>query len=246
MLSVTSKKNTGGLAAPVVTIAARNPHTKRGWRGNTTSYPKVVEDVCGNQQESIEGCVRNETFSHSDAFKDVILGFTEKKSLLDQEGLWREDFTTSWYGRTYSLDIHRMIGPDDKRDQFFIVLGWNLDYRIFVHDPAYFVLNTNPNGLPSLVFKISPNESKSHYYPITLTEMEEVDHPEDPCEIDPNYNFQACVKETFSKQVGCRLPWDPWTHEDLPLCGSLDEYRCLFFSSAFYRTQVYLGSDLWV
>ena len=146
MLSATSKKNTGGIAAPAVTIAPRNPRTKRGWVGNTTSYPKVVEDVCGHQQEIIEGCIKNETFSNSDAFKDVILGFTEKKSLLDQEGLWREDFTTSWYGRTYTLDIHRQIGPDDKQDQFFLVLGRNLKYSIFVHDPAYFVLNDNPMG----------------------------------------------------------------------------------------------------
>ena len=229
MLSVTSKKDTGGLAAPVVTTAPRNPRTKRGWSGNTTSYPKVVEDVCGHQQEHIEDCIRNETFSNLDAFKDVILGFTEKKSLLDQEGLWKEDFTTSWYGRTYTLDIQRKIGPDDKLDQFFIVLGWNLDYRIFIHDPAYFVINTNPIGLPSLIFKISPNESKSHYYQITLTEMEEVDHPEDPCETDPEYNFQACVKESLSKQVGCRLPWDNWTHQGFPKCASLDEYRCLSF-----------------
>ena len=229
MLSVTSKKNTGGLAAPVVTIAPRNPRTKRGWSGNTTSYPKVVEDVCGHQQEAIGGCIQNETFSNSDAFKDVILGFTEKKSLLEQEGLLTEDFTTSWYGRTYTLDIHRKIGPDDKLDQFFLVLGRNLDYRIFVHDPTYFVINTNPIGLPSLVFKIKTNESRSHYYQITLTEMEEVDHPEDPCETDSNYNFQTCVKESLSKQVGCRLPWDPSTNQDLPKCGSLNEYRCLAF-----------------
>ena len=173
-----------------------------------------------------------------DAFKDVILGFTEKKSLLGQEGLWNEDFTTTWYGRTYTLDIQRKIEPDDKLDQFFLVLGWNLDYRIFIHDPAYFVINTNPIGLPSLIFKISPNESKSHYYQITLTEMEEVDHPEDPCETDPDYNFQACVKESLSKQVGCRLPWDNWTRQDFPKCRSLDEYRCPSFLSILIQKRL--------
>ena len=76
MLSVTSKRNTGGLAAPLVTIAPMNPRTKRGWKGNTTSYSEVVEDVCGTSVENVEHCLRNETFSHSDAFKDVLLGFT--------------------------------------------------------------------------------------------------------------------------------------------------------------------------
>ena len=231
MLSATSKKDTGGIAAPAVTIAVRDPRTKMGWRGNTASYPKVVDDVCGHQQECIECCIRNETFSHLDAMKDVILGFTEKRSLLKEDGLWKEDFTTSWYGRTYTLDIHKKIGPDYELDQFFLVLGRELDYRIFIHDPAYFVININPIALPSLVLKISPNESESHYYRITLTEMEESDQdPEDPCKTDPKYNFQACVKESLLKQVGCRLPWDPSTR--FPKCGSLDEYR--FFPKHFY------------
>ena len=229
MLSVTSKRNTGGLAAPVITIAPRNSRTKRGWKGNTTSYPEVVEDVCGAFVENVEQCLRNETFSHSDAFKDVLLGFTRKKSLLEQENLWREDFTTTWYGRTYTLDIHRKIGPDVNLDQFFLVLGRDLDYRIFVHDPTYFVVNTNPIGLPTLIVKISPNETKSHYYQIRLTEIEEVDHPEDPCEVNPQHNFQACVKESLSNQVGCRLPWDPWTQQDIPKCETLDEYRFIHF-----------------
>ena len=147
--------------------------------------------------------------------------------MLEQDGLWREDYTTSWYGRTFTLDIQRKIGPVYELDQLFFVLGWDLDFRIFIHDPAYFVVNTNPIGLPSLKFQISPNESKNHYYQITLTEMEEIDHPDDPCEVDPNYNYQACVKESVSKKVGCRLPWDTWTSKAFLKCRSLDQYRYL-------------------
>ena len=37
------------------------------------------------------------------------------------------------------------------------------------------------------------------------------------------------IQESLSKQVGCRLPWDNWTHQGFPKCASLDEYRCLSF-----------------
>ena len=55
--------------------------------------------------------------------------------------------------------------------------------------------------------------------------MEELDLPEDPCNTDPDYNFQACVRESLSSQVGCRTKWDRWSHKDIPLCTEMEQFN---------------------
>ena len=72
---------------------------------------------------------------------------------------------------------------------------------------------------------VEPNNTSSHYYNLALTEVEELDLPEDPCNTDPDYNFQACIKESLSSQVGCRTRWDRWSHKDMPLCTNMEQFR---------------------
>ena len=47
----------------------------------------------------------------------------------------------------------------------------------------------------------SPGKS---FFTLTLTEVEELYLAEDLFNTDPAYNFQACVRESLSSQVGCR------------------------------------------
>ena len=123
------------------------------------------------------------------------------------------------------LNINKQIGPIDRIHQLFVLLNYQLQYRIFIHDPKYFVINTNPVGLPNIMVKINPNITPSYYYRLALTEVEELDLPEYPCNTDPGYNFQTCVKESLSSQVGCRLSWDLWSDQDCPLCIHIGQFR---------------------
>ena len=43
--------------------------------------------------------------------------------------------------------------------------------------------------------------TKSHYYRLDLTEMYELDIPNDPCNPNSDYNFHECVKASVAKQV---------------------------------------------
>ena len=65
----------------------------------------------------------------------------------------------------------------------------------------------------------------SVYHRIALTEVEELDVPEDPCNTDPDYNFDACIKESLSRQVGCRTRWDQWSDKDILPCSTMEQFR---------------------
>ena len=155
--------------------------------------------------------------------------------------LWTEDFTQSYNGRTYTLNIPIKIGPAYQTEQLYVTFSRDLNKRIYIHDPRFFVPNSNPVGLPKkTMIKILVNSSQSFFYRIALTEVEELDIAADPCNMDPGYNFmvcgikekiddwpfvQVCVKESLSRMVGCRTPWDKTSQYHYPLCNNVKQYK---------------------
>jgi hypothetical protein len=230
VMVMTSKIATGGSPAPAITFMPRNRQTTFGWKSayENATFPHYIQPICGNRKSgrtSIEGCINKNTYNQTEVFKDVLLGYTTRTSLLKRKDIWTHDFTVSYYGRAYTLNIEQNIGPDDSKYQVFVAVGYDIDYRIIIHDPLYFALNINPAAFPSITMIIRPNETRNFYYRLALTEVEEVNIPSDPCNPDRDYNFQACIKESLSRQVGCRTKWDRWSRLDLPLCTTMEQYR---------------------
>ena len=168
-------------------------------------------------------CISQKTFDQADDNKAVKIGFDKQEPLMDPS-LWTEDFTTVWTGRSYTLNIPRKIEPEYK-DELFIKFEPKLLHDIFIHDKNYFIMNMNLIGLPSIYKRLNPNTTASHYYQFSLTEHEELNLPKDPCNEDKEYIFQACVKQSLSKQVGCRLKWDTWSNKKIKTCKTMEEYR---------------------
>ena len=99
VMVISSRRDTGGIQAPAITLSSRNPDTKIGWRNNIRGY-NIIESTCKNFT-AIEDCITKNTFEQSEVFKDVLLGFKAKQSILTTN-LWSEDFTVAWAGRTYT------------------------------------------------------------------------------------------------------------------------------------------------
>ena len=96
---------------------------------------------------------------------------------------------------------------------------------MFIHDPSFFYVTRNPDSAhPGIHKKVDPKELP-YMYPITLTEVEELNVPDDPCNEDPDYNYRECIKESFSRRVGCRTKWDDIQLKDLPLCENHEQFR---------------------
>ena len=49
-----------------------------------------------------------------------------------------------------------------------------------------------------------------------------MDKPKQPCEISESHSFTACIKNSISRKIGCRLEWDSWSSRDIPLCSTLE------------------------
>ena len=217
---------TGGIWAPALTLAALGPQTRNGWRaakGDAANSLELVQEYCGAER-NIASCIQMNTFSQKETFKNVLLGYTTKTSLLSPS-LTTPDFTASFYGQTYTLNVARKISPDDSTTQLFIYFDYSHDYVIFIHDPNYFLVNDNPYGLPSNMMKLYPNRTANRYHRLALVEKQELNVPADPCVQDAGYNFNTCIKQSLAARVGCRTKWDQRSSKNLPLCTTIGQYR---------------------
>ena len=209
VMVVSSSHDTGGIAAPDITIVALNPGTMSGWKGDSESgHIDMLEKRC--KDDNIVNCIKSETFNSSDFFKDIIIGWVTRESLLARESLLLEDFGIPLYGRYYTFNTGRMMEPEDDHSQVFLTLSNNFVYEIFLHDPDFFMINESPIGLGSIKLTLNPNMTGKVYYRISLTEVEELNLADDPCNPDSEYNFKACINEYLSNEV--RFPPDMTTH----------------------------------
>ena len=114
------------------------------------------------------------------------------------------DFTNVRYGRTYTLNLDRRMGPDYNKDEIILLLDPKLIYSVILHDKRFFVMSENPYGIPSIYIKIDPNSTAGPLYTIDVTHHKNLNVPDSPCEEDTEYDFSLCVKRSLSKKMGCR------------------------------------------
>ena len=94
-------------------------------------------------------------------------------------------------------------------------------YDLYIHDPKNFFWTANPKpGYPYVQKEVDPIELPYFYY-LVLTEVKELNVPEDPCNEDQDFNFNQCIKEYISKTVGCRTKWE---NNSYPICTSVDDF----------------------
>ena len=188
VMVVETKKDTDGIPLPAITISG-------------LADPDVP---CFSQNLSTR-CIETNTLNLSESLEGILLGYGKKQKISLDENVVSEDFTSVWAGRQYTLELPLKIGPDYLEDQFILLLAQRI-VHIYIHDPGFFIVNSNPVGPPAerIIFDVKANAS-NFYQSIGLTEMEELDVPADPCNDDHSYNFNACVQTSVAKQVGAWL-----------------------------------------
>ena len=181
VMLVKTTKGTKGLPAPSISVGLPS-----------FGHP----DKCSDSNDSIETCIRENTYNRSQTVNDVLLGFTKRESL-------REVFNEDYAGATryYTFNLNSTIGTDGSEDQIFLLLFPDFVYTIFIHDPDYFLYSHNPVALPTIMTQFDTRTTLSQYYRLDLTEVHELNLPEDPCHPDPGYNFYTCVQKNTAKKV---------------------------------------------
>ena len=188
VMVVQTKNETNGTPIPAVTLAVMD---------------QINNDTCFHKNASIEDCIEENTLKSSEILKSVVLGYKKRKRINFTEDFLREDFTSTWAGRYYTLDLPGKIGPHSDVDQIFLGLTSNLTYTIFVHDPKYLFFNENPNALPTIMSRFETGREKpnSLVYRLALTEVQKLNRPSSPCNEDADFNFESCLKRSVSEKV---------------------------------------------
>jgi hypothetical protein len=87
----------------------------------------------------------------------------------------------------------------------------------------------NPFTIPQIRLVITESKSIALYIEVIYHVF--LNKPENPCESSQSYSFTACIKNSLSHRIGCRLPWDKWSSTAIPICTSsqqLTEFEDLY------------------
>ena len=226
VMTISTKRNTGGIEAPAVTIVISklDDSLGSGWKNMSklATSNDIIQHQCDN--ENITNCILKNTYSLEGVVQDARIGFTKRQFMLEPS-FWIEDFTTTVKGRSYTLNITRQIGLDDSIDQLFFIMKYGFKYEIYIHDKTYFVLNTSPFGPPTIYRRFLADSTLNYYYRLAMIEHRKLNLQTSPCEEDTHYNFNACIKRSLSRMFGCRLPWDKWSDSNTQECSLVKQFR---------------------
>ena len=185
----------------------------------------------GKDGEDIRQCVQNNTFALKDSVQFLKQGKSGKMVMTDANE-WTPDFTDTKTGMCYKFDKHFKIGTGTN-GAFIVGLNENITFFLFIHDPKLFIVNLN-SLMP--ITQITKSGDKMTAYEMIIVQHDNLDLPSKPCHPSPSYSLTSCIKETLSRDIGCRLPWDSQTEDRLPKCHHLDQYRWLDVQAADIET----------
>ena len=214
------------IPAPAVTFCPTNKKTDRGWKDDNFSE---ISTHCRQYKEDTSECILQETYTLTDFLKKVSKGLITNDSLTDPS-LWSQDWSGTYYGVCHTYYRSEYMGLDFLNDMLVLQLDKNFNYKIFIHDKNYFEIMNNPMSIPMVRMNLITDTETNSYYKMTMIQHRELNVPGDPCEDDPGYSFRSCVKESFSRKVGCRTGWDSWSDQSRNVCMNLESYRYVWFT----------------
>jgi hypothetical protein len=210
-----------------VTVCVRKyGQRKHGWRVQNDykiKYNEIFQTLCNSSTNAVEAeeCLRNKTFNLSDMVEKVSDG---NKSELN-ETFWREDISFFWDGRCQTLQRSASIEIGTKLGQRLeIKFNTSLEYFAVVHDPNFFVLGTNPLTMPRIWIDLPHSYGEKGYYLRVISHVK-MNVPDSPCDDSPSYSLTQCIRNHFSKEVGCRPQWDGWSSQDRTVCTTMEQLK---------------------
>ena len=232
---LSSEKLTNGIEAPAITIIAVNNNTGYGWKTKNNQTSSAVArfthtfllDHCKEiNQTDLETCISEDSFGLTDFLTAATFGMRE---LASSEGKlnrssWKEDMDITANGRHFTWNPQKLISPELEHFMF-MTLFKNLNFFIFVHDPDFYVISTNPFGTGLALWEFEGSSMTNQYQELTMIKQKKLNLVRRPCEEAKDYKFTTCVMESFAEKVGCRRPWDNWTRKDRAICTEREQFK---------------------
>ena len=205
---VKSELETEGIEVPAVTLQATLDNFL-GWKSakeDTTWTSFELFEHCKGINKTIDECVQTDTIKLSDflaeaKFENMFnLSASVQIDLSSSSPDWTEDMTATGLGKYFTIRLSKPFVPNEDHCLIFSLLK-NFTFLIFVHDENFFFYNSNPLGPPINYQTFQGPLEKNHYQELTLTKQTKLNLDRQPCEDNPAYSFNSCIKETLSKQV---------------------------------------------
>ena len=127
------------------------------------------------------------------------------------------------------------VGYGRKSKGLLFNLDPQLNYKLYIYDPKYFLKAPKPLPTPGIQYVFMRSTYLDLY--LSVTKHQKMNQKTSPCNEDPKYDLHGCVKNSFTRQVGCRPPWDLGNNQDLPICQDLERIR------RFEELYISTGSD---
>ena len=94
----------------------------------------------------------------------------------------------------------------------------SLQYNFFSHDPTFFLISNIEHTFPGIMMKEDQNDSYTKLF-LSVTDHFDLNRKLKPCEDDEDFDFHLCVRNSLTRKLGCRVPWDSVSSEDFPVCS---------------------------
>jgi hypothetical protein len=184
----------------------KNTFDLKCFGNESTDFHKVVQ------------CINNETFKHNDIIEEYRRVKTKNETDITKDTIYAEDISFFFVGKAHSFNIS-FAEEDDLGFSIYFKPGYN--YSIFIHDPHFYMFTTNPGTIPYILLHVDDMKSQDVFFTTTYHNM--MNKPEKRCESSETYRFTACVKNSISRRVGCRMEWDVWSSRDIPVCTRVEQ-----------------------
>ena len=203
---------------PAITICPMNRNSF-GWKIANISAPpsKVFQTICNasaNADEAYE-CINKESYKIDDIIVETDDNIIKKSS-------WIEDISFLIFGKCYTLDKSFIQIGASLESQLELNFNASVEYVFMIHDEDFFVLSANPETMPRILIRLHKNFGTQGVY-MKVVRYAKKSMPERPCEDSTTYSLTRCIRSNFSLKIGCRPPWDTYSHNDIPLCRNMEQ-----------------------
>ena len=206
-------------------LFSRNTSTGFGWRVknlNITGGKDILLHQC-RDMENVTDCIVQKTYGLAEVVGNAVMGRVSKISLMDPH-FWIPDFSWPRDGLCYTLNYRGNIADSYARDDLRIFgKDPNKHQIIYIHDPTFFANSLNPQA-----FSMTRTKAMNATYMtrrLARVKHKLINRPGNTCEEVADYSFIACIKNSFSASVGCRLPWDRWSDQEKTMCTTMSQFR---------------------
>ena len=231
------------LPTPSITVCPASEDTGNGFsnvsretRISATAEDKsVLEYICGGlEAERLVECVEQNVLDLASIVTfegygpSIRIDNNTFKDLPLKEEHWKMNFDYA-KGPCHTFQNNQTIGTIEKGLK--IGLNETMKHLIFVHDPRYFIKSKNPD-IPVNEDVLEPGGSYT-IMSIKVVEHRNLDVPNKRCNPEEKYSLTDCVREEFSKDVGCTLHWAAQSDflAGLPICTTIDQHRLGFHTT---------------